>query len=334
MKKILLSLAIIFTVINVNAQKVALHSTSGVQHFNGISGFLNAYNAANPGDTIYLLGGGFNPPVYIDKQLTVFGAGHYPDSTLATSKTFINATLTFRDNADGFHLEGVDVNGDINFYSNEPINNVIIKYSKMNNFSASGNLTTPSSNLGIINCVLIGALNLENIENGGIFNSIIQSPISFSQGNLFENNIFMFNDPYTMYACNNNSINNNIFLNAYYNGGEILGTANQLRNNVFASPVVGYGTTPITSGNYIGVALNTIFVNHTAYTFSYANDYHLQNPITYLGIDGTQVGVYGGIHSKEGAVPSNPHIQINNSATQTDVNGDLNIQIQVEAQDK
>ncbi len=314
-------------------QKVALHSSSGIQHFNGVAGFLNAYNTASPGDTIYLPSGGFTSPNYIDKSLMIFGAGHYPDSTTATSKTSINGGITFRDNADGFYIEGVDFNGDINFYNNESINNVTIKYSRFNNFSADGNLTNPSSNLAIINCVLSGSLYLQNVQDAAIFNSIVQLNIAFSQGNLFENNIILFNDAYSMYACNSNTINNNIFINPG-SGAYFLGFSNNIHNNLFVQAAPGYGTTPVTSGNYVGVALNNIFVNHAGYAFSYANDYHLQNPITYLGIDGTQVGVYGGIHSKEGAVPSNPHIQINNSATQTDNNGDLNINIQVEAQDQ
>jgi hypothetical protein len=46
------------------------------------------------------------------------------------------------------------------------------------------------------------------------------------------------------------------------------------------------------------------------------------------------VGIYGGLFPyKEGAVPLNPHISLKNIAPQTDVNGDLNIQLKVNAQD-
>lgn len=70
------------------------------------------------------------------------------------------------------------------------------------------------------------------------------------------------------------------------------------------------------------------------YVFNYAHNYHLKSPTTYLGTDGTEVGIYGGTFPyKEGSVPRNPHIQLKNIASKTDDNGSLQIEIQVEAQD-
>ena len=108
--------------------------------------------------------------------------------------------------------------------------------------------------------------------------------------------------------------------------------SNTFIKNVFAFiPSAGLNTF---TDNYNSVVLNTVFVNQSGYAFNYANDYHLLNPTMYLGTDGSQVGIYGGMFPyKEGAVPSNPHFQLKNIAPTTDVNGDLNIQIQVEAQD-
>ena len=54
---------------------------------------------------------------------------------------------------------------------------------------------------------------------------------------------------------------------------------------------------------------------------------------TYLGDDGTEVGIYGGlVPFKEGAVPINPHISQKSIQTTTDSNGLLNIYFTVEAQ--
>lgn len=338
MKNLFLFTILLISASVVSAQKVALHSNSGIQHFVGINGFTNAYTAAIPGDTIYLPGGGFTSPSNIDKQLYVFGAGHYPDSTTATLKTFINGSITLNENADGFRLEGVEITGSFYFTNNASVNNVIVKYSKINGqVNIQGNLSNPSNNLIFIDCILQGEITLSNGQNVGIFNSIIEERVVNSEGALFENNIFMFNYTGTVAYYNingnNNILNNNLFINA---GNKIAGgLSNQFYNNLFVHSAPYFGTFPVLSGNYYGVAHNSIFVNQTGYVFDYAHDYHLQNPTIYLGIDNTEVGVFGGTHSyKEGAVPSNPHIQFQNITPTTNTNGFLNIQINAAAQDK
>jgi len=61
----------------------------------------------------------------------------------------------------------------------------------------------------------------------------------------------------------------------------------------------------------------------------------LQSPSTYIGTDATECGIYGGIFPyKEGAVPYNPHIQQKSISSVTDINGNINVNIKVVAQDK
>lgn len=328
----------LFSALAVNAQKVALHTSAGVQHFIGVNGFINAYSAATAGDTIYLPGGGFSSPTVFDKQLYIFGAGHYPDSTQATAKTFVNGNFVLSENADGIYLEGFNVTGSLLYDFNEAVNNVIIKYLKIDgDINVQGNLTIPSINTVIINSIINGNVILSNGQNFGIFNSIIGGRILYSNGNLFENNILLYSYSGTASIYNldgnNNVLNNNIILNA--NNRFITGTSNQMYNNLHVSPAPLYGTTPIFSGNYFGIAQNLIFINQTGYAFDYAHDYHLQSPTTYLGVDNTEVGLYGGTHGyKEGAVPSNPHIQLNNISPTTNNSGFLNVHIKGAAQDK
>lgn len=62
-------------------------------------------------------------------------------------------------------------------------------------------------------------------------------------------------------------------------------------------------------------------------------DFHLNNPASYLGTDGTQIGLFGGSKPfKQGGLPENPHIRYKNIAPQTDNNGLLSIDIKVGAQ--
>ncbi|MDI6832295.1 MAG: hypothetical protein QMD02_00415 [Bacteroidales bacterium] len=338
MKKTFLILILIVISMTMYSQKAALHTASGVQIFNGSNAFINAHNAASSGDTIYLSGGTFTPPASFDKQLMIFGAGHYVDSTLATGKTFINGNVTLNENADLFYLEGVEITGNFTISNNHSVNNVIIKRCKINGtFNALGDLSNPTSNLSLIGNVLMNRLNLENIQNSLLSNNIISNTFQGSNGNMISNNIIMGfiwgSSMDYLFFGSNNTLTNNIILWEGYNAN-VNGSGNIFNNNLYVEPTPDYGATATSIGNYTGILQTTIFVNQTGNTFDYAHDYHLQAPTTYLGTDGTEVGIYGGTFPyKEGAVPHNPHIQLKNIAPTTNANGDLQIQIQVGAQE-
>ena len=337
MKKTILILVSIAVVMTVNAQTIALHSSTGVQLFSGNTALSDAYTAAQNNDTLYLQGGSFTPPAKFDKQLMIFGAGHYVDSTLVTGKTFINGNFTLSENADLFYLEGVEVTGNIAFTANHSVNNVVIKRCKINGqFNVTGDLSNPTTNLSLIGNVLMQRINLENIQTSLISNNIIVNTFIYSNGNLINNNIvlgYIYGSSMDyLFFGNNNKLNNNIIIWAGYNAN-VNGSGNMYNNNLYVEPDPNYGTAYSAAGNYTNIPQSAIFINQTGVTFNYAHDYHLQSPSTYLGTDGTQVGIYGGTFPyKEGAVPSNPHFQLKNIAPTTDANGNLQIQIQVGAQ--
>jgi hypothetical protein len=338
MKKTIFILAIIACAISSNAQIIALHSASGVQIFQGNNALTTAYTAAQNGDTLYLSGGSFTAPANFDKQLMIFGAGHYGDSTIATGKTYISSNFTLSENADMFYLEGVEITGVFTITTNHSVNNVIIKRCKINGaFNALGNLTNPTNNLSLIGNVLLSRINVENIQNSILSNNIISNTFQGSNGNMISNNIilgFIWGSSMDyLFFGSNNTVNNNIFIWEGYNAN-VNGSGNVFNNNLYVEPTPNYGTSSTNTGNYTGILQSAIFVNQTGTVFNYAHDYHLKLPSTYLGTDGSQVGIYGGTFPyKEGAVPLNPHIQIKNIAPKTDENGDLQIQIQVGAQE-
>jgi hypothetical protein len=195
-------------------------------------------------------------------------------------------------------------------------------------------VTAPSNNLSLINCVVEGNINLANAVNANVSNSIVGARIIDSQGNSIKNNILLFNytgsSGYYSIHGNLNICQNNIFLNTmnrHFNG-----SSNQIDNNIFVV-AADFGLTPSQSGNYYPIAHNTIFVDQTGYVFDYTHDYHLQAPATYLGVDGTQIGIYGGAYPfKEGAIPSNPHINSAVVDPTTAPDGKLHIEINATAQ--
>ena len=163
------------------------------------------------------------------------------------------------------------------------------------------------------------------LRNMGISNNILLYNLANSGG--LSTNV-------TFYNVDNCFISNNIIFRNWGGASWIysLSDLNTFSNNIF-SVVPNHGNNTFV-GNYNSVDLTTVFVDQSGNTFNYSHNYHLVNPSAYLGIDNTQVGVYGGMYPvKEGAVPQNPHIQVKTISPTTDTNGDLQIQIQVEAQE-
>lgn len=72
-----------------------------------------------------------------------------------------------------------------------------------------------------------------------------------------------------------------------------------------------------------------------AYSNIYTQNFHLitNSPGLNAGTDGTDVGIYGTNQpTKEGWIPSNPHISYKNVSQQTDANGNLKATFIVKAQ--
>ncbi len=79
---------------------------------------------------------------------------------------------------------------------------------------------------------------------------------------------------------------------------------------------------------------DNFFVDQEGAVFDYTHDYHLQSPAQYVGTDGTQVGIYGGMHPfKEGSVPMIPHVISKSISHSIDAEGKLQVEIEVSAQD-
>jgi hypothetical protein len=337
MKTTLLCILSIIISVTVQAQskKVALHHAGTTTLFQGNSAYVQAVNAAVSGDTIYIPGGYWDP-ASIDKRLTIYGAGHYPDSTTATGKTYLMGGFGFLPGSDSSIIQGVDVGGDIMFYSG------LISYVTINRCAFnSSTMNAPTDHITFSENVIRGYLNMNaqadflNVRN----NFITTYLFNISQGALIENNIFnhswggVWYLPYNLYNVYGSLIRNNIFMEPLPDG-ITNGTNNLFEHNLFTmTPNLGINTS---SSNYTNIAAANLFTLYTGLSaFYYTDDYHLQSPASYLGTDGTQVGLYGGLHPyKTASVPANPHIRSQTVAPNTDASGNLNINITVGAQDR
>jgi hypothetical protein len=314
---------------------VALHKATGTEIFTGVDPFKAAYAASVAGDTIYLSGGSFVAPTSFDKQLYIYGVGHFPDSTAATTPTSITGNFTLFENADNFYLEGVNLKNNFYTATDADVDAFTLRRTRIDGNVVIQGTAVNCTNITFIECVFNGSVSLQNTTNSAIFNSIFNSIIGSSNANVFKNNLFLFYGAEHIFTtANNNEISNNIVLNSY-GTYFVSGNGNTFKNNLFISTSRYFGTAPTLINNYIGVPQADIFVSQSGNVFDYTHDYHLQDPATYLGADdpATQVGIYGGAFPfKTASVPITPHISKQNISSSTDNSGQLQINITVNAQ--
>lgn len=299
----------------------------------------SAYNAASNDDYIYLPGIGITDNLILNKRLHIFGAGHHPDSTLATSKTVISGPINIQRGASGGELNGISCPAIHIGNDNSKVTNFTIKSCYISNYIYFGSSIVDSfpQYITITENVIS---DLQSLSSAGSINSMFEKNIFIAQVYhfaycVFKNNIFLLtSNPIS--GINNSTFENNIFLltnpftsnccfNSYFNNLK-------LTNNNFPSDQ----NCPILSenGNISVPNITDIFISYAANGFDYDDDYHLSPacPGNNSGTDGTDVGIYGTSDpTSEGWVPSNPHIYFKDVDPSTGADGKLHIQIGVRA---
>ena len=315
-----------------------------LQH-NGAASFFttipDAVTAAVSGDTIFLPGGSFLA-FNIDKKLAIIGVGHNPDSTAATGMTLISGTISFGNgDCDGSVLTGLRVNGEINSSGLDNDNVQISRCFIISGITPNGNGSGGSENWTISECFFP---TIQFIKNSFVSNNLIAHFILNAQDCQIENNAFLY-DAYLPIVGNSCMVKNNIFnfvTDCCVSGQQI---SNSLfDNNIWSSgslPNGVFGTGNIGTGNINDPNFDGLFTNfsYTTYTGNINNpypfDFHLVNAAYNTGgTNGTPIGIYGGTFPwKDGSLPFNPHILFKSIGNSTDQNGNLLINIHVEAQD-
>ncbi|MCU4163026.1 hypothetical protein [Carboxylicivirga caseinilyticus] len=336
MKQILLTLLVVIATTHLSAQQLVMLQSNGTSTaFDGETPFIDAYDSAIDGDTIYLPGTRVTPPPAIDKQLTIYGTGHYPSTTNATNSSIIYGTVYISENADNIKLEGIEITGSLIFMNNQKIDNAIISRCKLYQVSYQGDLTTPCENNTIKQCVITSSVSLNNANNCILTNNIIASSIGNGNQIAILNNVILHTSTSSTYGTITNVDNSTIANNIFRRANNVIQSScesSTFANNVFKSTALAGVNTFL--NNYENVDFASLFVSQNDEgVFNYEQDYHLNNTETYLGNDGTQVGIYGGLFPyKDYAIPTNPHISSQSVAPSTDENGMLNISITVNAQ--
>ncbi len=316
-------------------KRVALHSNGNTTIYSGSQPFTDAYNDAVDGDTLYLPGGQFAGPNSYNKRLVIFGTGFRTDSSQVTGKTTI-PSFTLQVGADNFHLEGVEVSGNISFSSNAKIDSVQFRRIKVNGSITIGGTNQDCEGIRIHECVILGTASLSNTSSPEITNSIMRFIANIENGYI-ANNIITTSGNVTTRLINN--INQSLFENNYlanlYTNNYFMQNSS---GNSFVNNAINFdptaGATNNWSNNYTGIAPADLFIDYI-YLFDEAANYGLQDPINYPGTTGNEIGLYGGYQpAKAGSIPANPHYQFKNIASQTNQNGELEVEITIEAQNE
>lgn len=350
MKKLILSLiAVAVGTLSSFAQSdlvATLSHGSSLSTFSGMDALSEAYAVAEEGDVITLSPGVFNA-VNIEKAITVRGAGMQPMESNGYVVTQITGamTITVPDDASSvLTLEAVNPLAGVNIYGNNlaPIN--VMKCRFENNVEGYG------ISMNAVSCIFVtrlgASINSSNKYNTTLncYNCVITSATaagireSYLAKIVANNCIVLTNDDYVPYCsftnCIISSFDSNAELPQTCNAHNCVGinlwsTPNCFQNIVDPTNVMVEGTSTTACASvfktYIPAKVNS---NVVPPAFTETFELTETAAATYLGDDGTQVGIYGGT-TPFNPTPTNPQVKkfTVNSTTEGD---QLKVKINVE----
>jgi len=290
----------------------------------------SAYAACINGDTLYLPGGAFETPSQFIKELHIFGAGAQIDSSSATGITKLYTTGTeIKINTGSAYstFEGIYFDDHVTIGStsalDNDLHNIVFKYCDFNFDLKFGVVTpTPINLITLIDCEL-NNLNGQDAENCAFYNCLLLGGESDFKNSLFKNCVFM---NHVWYNANTN------FENCVFGSGAYSATGTFDTYCAYINCIITYCCTGVT---------NTFVENKYCFPlFQYevgGQGYGLILGCAGIngGTDGTDIGLYGGTFAwKNGMIPSNPHVESKIILDVSDPDGTLDININVNAQDK
>lgn len=336
MKKLLLLFAAMLVAVaasHAQTPTATLSHEGTVKCFYGADAFVNAVDEAADGDIINLSSGYFNG-TDIDKAVSIKGAGMSADTINVIEQTIIGLdgkshSITNNDvNIEGIYFlnrvelkaTNIKINkctfkGELYQYSGTE-DNILINYlynckclSTVGRYSSA---TLSYANLNVINCYIDAiSIGQSPTYNFSFINSIIGSTSANNYYCSFINCIIIINNSnYLSYINSSNYV--------YYCVGY-----NQ--NGTIFNHIIDYNNT-----NSVVSNLSELFKTFSGTNYSEYETFELTTEAasTYLGDDGTQVGIYGGSMPFNPRV-NNPYITKCTVAEKSTPQGTLSVHIEV-----
>lgn len=329
------SLVLFFSVVVTYAQEIL---TATLQHgdelrvFQGANGLISAHNAAVDGDFIYLSPGTFNSTT-VTKAAKIIGAGTEKNEQAGTAVTYIDGYLyiSMPDTTHkGLVLEGLYCNGGLEVRTS--IKDAVIRKCRI---TSTFDFTT-AYNVRIEQCDIATFAVAKTFENVVVNNTSISWLCMYGSTNNTANSTTSTFSVMNCYLKNVHSYITAFFLNNiigsvyYYNNGQkdgySLKSTCSAYNNLFLDEKGNANSVIQKSGNMEASSEN-LFV---------AGAFHILTEEAageYLGQDGTQVGMYGGV-TPYSTIPTYPQIIENNIAVQSTADGVLKVNVKVTAGSK
>ena len=329
---------------NVDAQtKIFVVNGSKISVINS-NYLIPAIQQATAGDTIYLPGGTVQTggTVYIDKKLTIIGAGW--DSDSSASPTVLKSgnlltNVTFQKGSDGSLLHGCEV-ANIRFgqYGNpgsQNIQNVTLSRNKVQfdielGIYGDDNANNASKNIVILQNFAVRIIGC-NAEACVISNNFVQYSGGSGMGEVtgFRHSIITNNILNSVQELSFCEVNNNYFVSPYFQ--KVANCA--FNNNAFPYNYTIPGAST-SANNLMNQNITSTFITDK-YSLTHPKECQLRNdsPCKNAGTDGTDIGLYGGIFPFTSQT-FNPRVDKMAVANSTNEEGDLLINIQVSGQKK
>lgn len=329
MKKVLLSFVafVIATVCVAQGSLIATLSHDGnITTFYGTQAWRSAHDAAVHGDVITLSSGTFIA-TNITKAVTVRGAGMGIDPKVTVEPTVISGSfnINIADSVTSrLTLEGIYSNHTVTYMN---VKNPLFLKCRFNAVTSNSSSTSILKDASFIHCRVAEYFHLANNSSAMCINSVINEPYSSSSST----SVFDFQNcvvrSYSIGSIQTSSFKNCIVINITNNNLD----SNNTAYNCVAIPFNCFRNITNTTNKSVA-DYATLFKTYKGADFDKLDNETFELTETaqkeYLGMDGTEVGVYGGALPYD-PTPSNPQITKCNVAAKSTADGKLSVDIEV-----
>ena len=347
MKKFFLPLiaTMVATISFAQSQTATVLRGDEIKTYFGLSSLVSAMTEAMDGDIITLSQGQFKAS-QITKAVTLRGAGmvETTDALVDYLPTVIDGdfTLQLDENTNGkLTIEGIKFTGSVNF------DGVLLNPTFINcnfNIFRYKNTTSKIQDANFIHCRVGNNLTIYDNSTVTCINSIVRRPSSYqySENSTFEfvNCVLTHVIPHYHTGIYSGSGTNWYLTYSSFKNCYIYVDTNYEYYMPFNSNTLVTNCVSNYSAMFTNIANNTnkiiapsvVFDSYTGGTWNDGQKFYLRDEAktSYLGDDGTQIGIYGGNIPYEERI-SMPRITKCNVAGRTTVDGKLSVDIQVEA---
>lgn len=312
-----------------NSLLATLFHNGDIQTFYSATALRDAHAAAQNGDIITLSSGTF-VACDITKAVTIRGAGMDVNTLRGTLPTIITGdfTLNVPDTVSSARLtiEGIYHNHRIGYKGTQK--NVMFLKSRFRKIEPYSTSHGDLKNASFIHCKITACLNIGDNSSATLTNCYVYSPNSSnieSSNFQFDNSVVYFFSP-LVYSS---SFTNCYIANSNSNSTRTLHSSNSAYNCVSSGMSDFFKEIPNTTNSIVS-DISSVFKTYNGSNYSDNETFELTEAAAakYLGMDGSQIGLHGGILPYSN-VPSNPQITKFNVAAKSTADGKLSVDIEV-----